>query len=142
LRGNFALDAEGEKYCANTSYIISNSEKYLLAILNSALTTFFYKNLSSTYRGGYLRFIYQYLVMLPIRTIYFDDPADVARHDQIVSLVDQMLKLDKKLAESKVPQTSEMLRRQIESTDRQIDQLVYRLYDLTDEQIKIVESET
>jgi len=35
-----------------------------------------------------------------------------------------------------------MLRRQIESTDKQIDQLVYKLYDLTDEEIKIVESQT
>jgi hypothetical protein len=139
LRGNFALDENGIRYCANTAYIISSSKKILLAILNSALITFFYKNLSSTYRGGYLRFIYQYLVMLPIRTINFDDPADVTRHDQMVSLVNQTLDLNKKLAESKMPQTTEMLSRQIESTDRQIDQLVYELYDLTEEEIKIVE---
>jgi hypothetical protein len=35
-----------------------------------------------------------------------------------------------------------MLKRQIETIDKQIDQLVYKLYDLTDEEIKIVESET
>ena len=34
-----------------------------------------------------------------------------------------------------------MLKRQIEATDRQIDNLVYELYDLTDDEIKIVESE-
>lgn len=79
---------------------------------------------------------------LPIRTINFDNPDDVVRHDQMVSLVEQMLELNKKMAESKVPQTTEMLKRQIESTDRQIDQLVYKLYDLTDEEIKIVESQT
>jgi hypothetical protein len=140
LRGNFALDEDGKKYCVNTAYIIANSEKYLLAILNSAVITFFYKNLSSTYRGGYLRFIYQYLVMLPIRTINFDDPADITRHNQMVSLVDQMLELNKKLAESNMPQATEMLKRQIEATDRQIDDLVYKLYDLTDEEIKMVES--
>ena len=80
-----------------------------------------------------------YISKLPIRSINFDDPTDAARHDQIVNLVDQMLNLNKRLAESKVPQTTEMLRRQIESTDRQIDQLVYRLYDLTEEEIKIVD---
>jgi type II restriction/modification system DNA methylase subunit YeeA len=141
LRGNFALDQEGEKYCVNTAYIISSSQKYLLGILNSALITFVYKTVSSSYRGGYLRFIYQYLVMLPIRLINFNDPADVARHHRMVNLVDQMLTLNKKLAESKVPQTTEMLKRQIESTDRQIDRLVYELYDLTEEEIKIVEAE-
>ena len=32
-----------------------------------------------------------------------------------------------------------MLQRQIEATDRQIDQLVYELYGLTEEEIAIVE---
>ena len=53
-----------------------------------------------------------------------------------------MLSLNKKLSEAKSPQAKEILQRQIEATDKQIDQLVYKLYDLTDEEIKIVESET
>jgi hypothetical protein len=60
----------------------------------------------------------------------------------MVGLVEQMLELNKKLAEARIPQTAEMLRRQIEATDRQIDQLVYQLYDLTEKEIKIVESAT
>ncbi|HUU98974.1 MAG TPA: hypothetical protein VM487_24850 [Phycisphaerae bacterium] len=34
------------------------------------------------------------------------------------------------------------LRRQIDATDRQIDRLVYELYGLTDEEIRIVEEAT
>ena len=142
LRGNFTFDAKGEYYCVNTAYIISNSELYLLGILNSSLITFFYKNLSSSYRGGYLRFIYQYLVKLPIHTINFSKPDEKKLHDQMANLVDQMLGLNKKLSEGKTPQAKDMLQRQIEATDKQIDQLVYKLYDLTNEEIKIVESET
>ena len=67
------------------------------------------------------------------------DPTDKARHDQMINLVEQMLTLHKKLAQAKVPQTNTVLQRQIETTDRQIDQLVYELYGLTDEEIKIVE---
>ena len=37
------------------------------------------------------------------------------------------------------PRTSEQLARQIQATDNQIDQLVYELYELTEEEIKIVE---
>ncbi len=96
--------------------------------------------ISSTKQGGYFEYKPMYISKLPIRTINFDDPADVFRHDQTVSLVNNMLELNKKLAESKVPQATEMLKRQIEFTDKQIDQLVYKLYDLTDEEIKIVES--
>ena len=50
----------------NTAYIIGNADKYLLGILNSKLVTFYYKNISPTVRGGYLRFIYQYLIDIPI----------------------------------------------------------------------------
>ena len=38
------------------------------------------------------------------------------------------------------PQEQEMVKREIESTDRGIDQLVYDLYGLSEEEIKIVES--
>jgi len=100
------------------------------------------RSISNVFRGGWITCTKQYVGTLPIRTINFADPADVALHDQMVSLVEQMLELNKKMNESKVPQMTEMLKRQIETTDRQIDQLVYRLYDLTDEEIKIVESET
>jgi transcription initiation factor IIF auxiliary subunit len=34
------------------------------------------------------------------------------------------------------------LKTEIDKTDREIDLMVYRLYDLTDEEIKIVESQT
>ena len=79
------------------------------------------------------------LVKLPIRTINFSDPTDKARHDRMVELVDQMLDLNKQLAEAKVPQAKTVLQRQIETTDRQIDRLVYALYELTEDEIKIVE---
>ena len=35
-----------------------------------------------------------------------------------------------------------MLRSQVDATDREIDQLVYELYGLTDEEIEIVEQTT
>ena len=37
------------------------------------------------------------------------------------------------------PNEGEMIQRQIQSTDRQIDRLVYDLYGLSEEEIKIVE---
>jgi uncharacterized coiled-coil protein SlyX len=64
---------------------------------------------------------------------------DKARHDHMAELVERMLDLNKQLAEAKIPQTKAVLQRQIEATDRQIDQLVYELYELTEEEIRIVE---
>ncbi len=51
-----------------------------------------------------------------------------------------MLQLNQKRAEAKTPQIKEMLNRQITATDSQIDQLVYQLYDLSDDEIKLIES--
>jgi len=76
---------------------------------------------------------------LPIRTIDFSDPADAARHDRIVSLVDQMLSFHKQLKEARTPHEKTGLQRQIEATDRQIDALVYELYGLTEDEIRIIE---
>jgi hypothetical protein len=57
----------------------------------------------------------------------------------MVELVERMLGLNKQLAKAKAPQTKTVLQRQIETTDRQIDRLVYELYELTEDEIKIVE---
>ena len=141
LRGNFAYDPEGGKYCANTAYAVAINDLYLLGLLNSQVITFFYKNLSSTYRGGYLRFIYQYLEQLPIRVINFNDSADVAHHTHMVELVENMLSLHQQLAAAQAPHQHTALQRQIEATDDQIDALVYELYGLSDEEIEIVEEQ-
>ena len=74
-----------------------------------------------------------------IRTIDFSDPADVARHGRMVSLVEQMLSLHKQLPQAGTPHEKTALERRIEATDGQIDALVYELYGLTEEEIEIVE---
>ena len=57
----------------------------------------------------------------------------------MVQLVEQMLALNKQLAEAKTGHEQTLLQRQIGATDRQIDKLVYELYELTEDEIKIVE---
>ena len=137
LRGNFVYDTDA-LCCTNTAYIIPVDDKYLLGILNSKLITFIYSSISSTYRGGYLRFIYQYLARLPIRTIDFDNPADVAMHDEMVGLVERMLALHKGYAGLTDVQRS-VVDAQIARVDRAIDEVVYELYGLGDDEVGVVE---
>ncbi len=117
----------------------SMSYCYLLGILNSRVASAFLRSVSTPFRGGYFALNRQYIQQLPIRTIDFSNPADVARHDRMVALVEQMLDLHKKLAASAIPEERALYQRQIEATDRQIDALVYELYGLTEEEIAIVE---
>jgi hypothetical protein len=110
-----------------------------LGLLNSQLLDFYLKRISTTIRGGFFRYFTQYIEQLPIRTIDFTDPADVARHDRMVSLVERMLDLHKRVVAEQVPHVKAMLQRQIEATDRQIDALVYELYGLTEAEVAVVE---
>jgi hypothetical protein len=50
-----------------------------------------------------------------------------------------MLTLHKQLPVVKTEQEKTVIQRQIDATDKQIDQLVYELYGLTEAEIKIVE---
>ena len=76
----------------------------------------------------------------PIRTIDSSDPADVARHDRMVELVQTMLDLHRQLSSAGPDHDRTLLARRIEATDRQIDRLVYELYGLTEEEIELVEA--
>ena len=50
-----------------------------------------------------------------------------------------MLKLHKDLAAAKTGHDKDVIQRQIDTTDKQIDQLVYELYGLTEDEISIIE---
>ena len=112
---------------------------YVLGLLNSKLLDWYLKYVSSSFRGGYYSYNRQYIEQLPICTIDFSGPTAKARHDRMVELVETMLKLHKQLAVAKTSHEKTAIQRQIDATDKQIDQLVYELYGLTEEEIKIVE---
>ncbi|MBI4746125.1 MAG: restriction endonuclease subunit S, partial [Deltaproteobacteria bacterium] len=80
------------------------------------------------------------LSSLPIRTIDFNSPKDKTLHDKMVSHVDRMLDLNKKLQSARIAHDREFLERQLKITDDQIDRLVYELYGVTEEEIGIIES--
>jgi predicted type IV restriction endonuclease len=138
----FCLDTDGH-YLSNTAYCLGTDDLYLLGVLNSRLFWFAISNISIPFgiRAGQYRYrlIYQYMEKVPIRVINFSDRADVSRHFRIVELVKQMLNLNKLLQKAKTPHEKEALERQIDATDKQIDQLVYGLYGLTKDEIRIVE---
>jgi len=118
---NFALDAS-ESFCGNTAYIIPIADQLLLSVLNSTVSTYFYSKLSSTVRGGYLRFIYQYLSQIPI------PKPNQSNREAIEERVEKIL-----AAKRRDPKANTT------ALEREIDQIVYKLYGLTEEEIKIVE---
>jgi hypothetical protein len=135
---SYAFDMEGF-YSNDKTSIISSDDLYLLGTLNSKVSDFVIHSISSTKRGGYFEYKPMYVQQLPIRTIDFSDPVDKSRHDKMVTLVEQMLDLHERLAEAATETEKATLQKQIDETDRQIDNLVYELYGLMEEDVKVVE---
>ncbi len=133
-------------YALNTLVVITPrvqadfSLKYLLAVINSSLLNFYYVKYLKSTKKVFSEIQARQLAQLPIRPINFANPAEKAQHDKMVALVEAMLAAHKSLAAAHSPAEKERLERQIQVTDKEIDSLVYQLYGLNEEEIKIVES--
>lgn len=123
----------------NTTVIFDTNEsinlKYILALLNSKLLNFRYKSIGKQTGSGVYEYFENGIGKLPI--IIQNKDSEVSH--KLVSLVDQMLTVQKKLHEAKTEHDKEVFQRQADTLDAQIDRIVYDLYGLTEEEIKIVE---
>ncbi len=139
----FAPDTTG-CYGSNTTYFIPRRDPYLLALLNSSVGRFYFSVVCAGLEGKteiYLRFFGQYLEGFPVHTINSSDDKDRERHDRVVQLVDQMLEAKTQLASVRTERDKTFYESKCATLDRQIDSLVYELYDLTPEEITIVEED-
>ncbi len=139
-KGQFTYDNE-KNYCDATAYIMASNDKYLLGILNSKLCTYVFSKISSRIRGNFLRWKSQYVRQIPIKNIDLSKTTQKNQHDKMVELVEKMLELNNK--KSTLPPSSkrEKIEREIKITDEEIDELVYELYGITEEEKKIIEGE-
>jgi type I restriction-modification system DNA methylase subunit len=132
--------------CLNTVFMIVQKDelqyelKFILGILNSKYISNYWKSNFSDLRQTFPKIKGSYLEMLPIVKINFDNKIEVHSHDQIVSSVDQLLLLNKDLQSETLESKREQIKRKIDHFEDKINELVYKLYDLTEEEIKIVEN--
>ena len=107
---------------------------FLLGIINSRLMSYLYINqLTQAVKDDFPQVTIRDLLNLPIPIDIDNDTKQI-----IIGLSSRMVELKKRTPAT--PHEQESLARQIAATDGEIDQLVYELYGLTDEEIKIVES--
>lgn len=108
-----------------TCYFIARDDKYLFAILNSKVIYFFMRQIASNLGEGAFRWIKQFIERLPIPKIT-EKNQELA--DKITDCAEQILK-----SKEKDPKAN------TQELEKEIDALVYQLYHLTDEEIKIIE---
>jgi adenine-specific DNA-methyltransferase len=136
-----AFDGNGYYHLNNLHSIVPSPGtrydlRYILALLNSRLLNYYYHLVSLEVGRAMAQTDIEAIEKLPIRRIDFDDPADVARHDRLVSLVEEMLYLHAERAGASRCEEEEDVERRIERLDRQIDALVCELYGVAEDEIR------
>ena len=121
---------DNNKMFVNQScYIISNANKYILSLLNSKLINDYFRLISQTLGTGAFRWIKQYVEQIPIPKI------SSTEQKPFIELVDRILAITKDKDYLENPK----MQAKVKEYEYQIDQMVYKLYGLTQEEIKIVE---
>jgi len=120
VKACFIFDEEG-LYCNNSMWFIPSDDKILLGILNSKMGWWLISKYCTAIQNGY-QLIWKYFSQIPIAT------GNEEKRHEIKFLVDKILEIKKQNPSA-----------DINKLEAQIDQLVYQLYELTEEEIKIVE---
>jgi len=115
--------------------------RFILGIIASRIGGWYIQNKFGIYDTLYPWFTKEQLANFPIVQLDFKNPADKARHDKLVSLVERMLEARQQLSAALTDGDRDFYTNKCDTLDRQIDSLVYELYGLSSEEIKIVEGE-
>jgi len=113
------------------------NELFLLGIINSKMGFYLLNHIRGEKN---IDINPEYLKQIPIPVLDLSQKPDKTKHDNLVSLVDKMLDLKQKEAAELSDHLKTVITRQIDAVDKAIDTAVYELYNLTEEEIKVVES--
>lgn len=132
------IDKKRYKTFASINNLLLKTEyqklyKYILALLNSKVINYFYANNFSNKSNLTVNISKTFLEQIPIPEVTKEDENKISR------LVSQMLEVKEIFYFAKTEADKKIYQQKIDILDKQIDQEVYKLYGLTDKEIKIVE---
>lgn len=117
----------------NIIYIKFNP-KFLLGLLNSRLMSFWFEHkFGKLSRGIFPQFKINELASFPIPC------STEEQQSKLITLVDQMLETQSRLQQAFSDEDKKLLEQRAAIIDKQIDNMVYKLYGLTEDEVKIVE---
>ena len=113
----------------------------MLGILNSKLITFYHrKKYLDEFKMRFQKVLIKDCRRLPIHALDRTNPKERRHYDELIELVVSMLRLNEEIHNAKTEPDRVSLRWKIESTDREIDRLVYEFYGLTKVEVAVVEA--
>ena len=132
-----ATFSDKQELIESTIYILRSDQlnlKFLLGLINSKFLSFYLSKRLVTNTQGFPQVLMGQLAQLPIIS-----PSEQYQKE-IENLVNNLLNLNKELQSTKLETHRRQLQRAIDHTENKIDELVYELYGLTEEEIGIVEN--
>jgi hypothetical protein len=117
----FIYDEDGQ-FCNNSMWIIPRGDKFLVGLLNSKMGWWLISKYCTAIQNGY-QLIWKYFGQVPI-------PRNTVNRQEIIDLVDEIIATKKQHPD-----------KDISKLESKIDQLVYQLYGLTEEEIGTVEKQ-
>lgn len=143
LADRLVVTVESKNTVADQQVYITKSKllepSYLAGILGSKLIAYFIRSYFDECTAAFPQIKVSQLRELPLPNYDPSKVSDKSRYDKMVSLVGKMLEARQKLVTAKTDGDKDFYENKCAGLDHQIDALVYELYDLTADEIKIVE---
>jgi adenine-specific DNA-methyltransferase len=124
-RSEFYLDTENYIIDKTCFMITGNNLKYILAVLNSRLIEFYFENEGRLIGQSAIQYSKQYVEKIPIPEITNNNKAEVEKIELLVNEI---------LAKKKIDVNCD-----ISEETKEIDQLIYKIYQLTEQEIGLIE---
>jgi type I restriction-modification system DNA methylase subunit len=127
-------------YCNTLLFVLklkdkSSSYKSILSILNSNLIGWYFrKKFQISDEDTFPQIMIRDILQFPIPEIRNE------KESELNKLTDQLLNLNKEISESKLATQIEQMKSKIDFCESRINEIVYQLYELTEEEIKIVKA--
>jgi hypothetical protein len=121
---------------------LQDDPHYLLGILNSKLISYLFRQrfAAKHLAGGYLAVNKGPIEKIPIRRVEKSQTDDWKRRNRLIKLAAQMIVLQQQVSDAVTEKQRGNLEREIAVKDRQIDDLVFDLYDVTSEERKPIDA--
>ena len=140
---------DNQMFFNNTVYFLNTDSKYVLAVLNSKAVSYWYLQISSSLGGGSRGFKI-FVEQIPIPQISEVEQKPFITYVDVILeskqkikdykiLLDEALHVNNFDREIKLKKEIETLEKRVIECEQEIDAMVYKLYGLSEDEIKIVE---
>ena len=109
---------------------------YIQAVLNHWLMELLVKSRASTFRGDYYSHGKQFIATLPIYKIDFENPVEVAKHRQIVEMVQNIMQLKSQLASAPNAARRTVLEHSIAAINTDLNNVIDELYQVESQEVE------